>query len=451
MDKVDVVVVGAGLAGLTAARELAAHGRAVRVLEARDRVGGRTDHHVTRHGEVLEMGGQWVGPTQDEVLGLITELGLELYPQHTAGERLQVMRGSANASSTEARHLLADVGDEMVKVQRDLEAMAATVSLSSPWLTGDAAAWDAAPLDSWLVDRVADPVVLQYWRTLVVALFAAEATEMSLLHFLFYIKSGGLLEMLVGVEGGAQESRVVGGSHLISERLAADLGDAVRLECPVNHIEQDDEGVLVTHAGGQVWADRVVVALPPTLAGRVTYQPPLPARRDGLTQQVPMGSVIKVQVIYDRPFWRDAGLSGDVFSTRDPISVVVDSTPHGSAHGSVACFIEGRHARAASELSRDERRELVTECLVRYFGPPAADVVEYAERDWTEEEFSRGCYGGRLGTGVWTEYGRALAEPVQRIHWAGAETAAVWNGYMDGAVRSGQRAAAEVLAVLPTP
>jgi monoamine oxidase len=448
MHDVDVVVVGAGIAGLVTARTLAQVGRSVLVLEARDRVAGRTDHHVLASGEVVEMGGQWVGPTQTEILALIDELGLRTYPQYASGDGLTELKGAASRPHRDAAALLGRAGPALRAVQAELEEMAETVSLSSPWLTPRAAQWDAMTMETWLAAHVGDTVAGDYWRVLVRALFAAEPAEMSLLHFLFYLKSGGMLDVLAGIEGGAQESRVVGGSHLICERMAQDLGAAVRLSAPVHTIRSGDAGVEVGYDGGVVSAGRVVVAIPPTLAGRLRYQPALPAIRDGLTQQVPMGSVIKIQVAYDRPFWRDAGLSGEVFSMEGPLSVVVDNTPHGSGAGVLVGFFEGAHARLAGRLSLPDRRALAVECLVRYFGPAAGAVVEYAEKDWTAEEYSRGCYGGRLGAGVWTQYGQALAEPVGAIHWAGAETADVWNGYMDGAARSGRRAAAEVLAAL---
>jgi monoamine oxidase len=193
----------------------------------------------------------------------------------------------------------------------------------------------------------------------------------------------------------------------------------------------------------------VIVTLPPALAGRLRYDPPLPAQRDGLTQQVPMGSVIKMNVRYERPFWREAGLSGEVFSMDELVSVVLDNTPRDSDSGVLVGFFEGANARKVSPLSQDERRAIAVECLTRYFGPEAANVVEYIDKDWTAEEYTRGCYGGRLGAGVWTQFGSALAEPIGRIHWAGTETADVWNGYIDGAIRSGKRAAAEALHALP--
>jgi monoamine oxidase len=272
---------------------------------------------------------------------------------------------------------------------------------------------------------------------------------MSLLHFLFYIGSGGGLDVLTATTGGAQELRLIGGSHRISERLAEELGPGVvSLRAAVRALSQDTESVTVAHDGGELTARRVIVALPPTLAGRLRFAPPLPAERDGLTQQIPMGTVIKVQAAYDAPFWRTDGLSGQVLSFEDPLEVTFDNSPADGSCGVLVGFLEASHGRAAARLDLSARRDLVLRCLTKYFGALAGEPTEYLERDWAAEEFTRGCYGGRLGAGVWTQYGAALVRPVGRIHWAGAETANEWNGYMDGAVRSGRRAASEVLAGL---
>lgn len=268
---------------------------------------------------------------------------------------------------------------------------------------------------------------------------------MSLLHFLFYLRSGGTLDRLVATSGGAQESRLEGGSQQLAEQLADRLDGAVRLEAPVTAIRQDEGGVEVSHDGGGVRADRVVVAIPPTLAGRIRYSPALPALRDQLTQQVPMGYVIKVQVAYPEPFWRAEGLSGSAFSLDDEVSVIFDNSPQDLSCGVLLGFLEGAHGRRAGKVPLEERRQLVLSVFGRFFGPRAANPSEYVEQDWAADEWSRGCYGGRFGTGVWMGYGEALREPAGRVHWAGTETAEVWNGYMDGAIRSGERAAREVL------
>jgi monoamine oxidase len=403
-------------------------------------------NHTLKGGAVVEVGGQWVGPTQDRVLALAEELGVGLYPTYEEGEHFLAVNGAVKRYSGDDFALPEDALADVGETQQRLEEMASTVPLEEPWRAAQAAAWDAQTLDTWLVANANTEIGLGYWRTLVPALFSAEASEMSLLHFLFYCRSGGTIDRLVATHGGAQESRLEGGSQHLASRLAEQLGDVVRLGSPVRAIRQDDRGVEVTYNGGVVEAGRAVVAIPPTLAGRIRYSPALPPLRDQLTQQVPMGYVIKVQIAYPEPFWRAEGLSGSVFSLDDEVSVIFDNSPPDLSCGVLLGFLEGAHARLAGRLPPQERKELILSVFAKFFGSRAANSDEYVEKDWATEEWSRGCYGGRFGTGVWTGYGEALREAVGRIHWAGTETAEIWNGYMDGAVRSGERAAHEVLA-----
>jgi len=444
-ERVDVVVVGAGLAGLAAARDLLAADLSVLVLEARDRVGGRILNYTLQGGAVVEVGGQWVGPTQERVLALAEELEVGLYPTYVEGEHFLAVGGAVKRYAGDDFALPGDALADVAETQERLQAMVAEVPLDEPWRAAEAAAWDAQTVDAWLVANAKTEVGLGYWRTLVPALFSAEASEMSLLHFLFYCRSGGTIDRLVATSGGAQESRLEGGSQQLALRLADRLGDVVHLGAPVTAISQDDGGVKVTHLGGVVEADRAIVAVPPTLAGRIRYSPALPPLRDQLTQQVPMGYVTKMQLAYPEPFWRAEGLSGSAFSLDDEVSVIFDNSPPDASCGVLLSFLEGGHARRAGKLPPEKRKDLILSVFAKFFGPRAAAPDEYVERDWAAEEWSRGCYGGRFGTGVWTGYGEALRQPVGRIHWAGTETAEVWNGYMDGAVRSGERAAREVL------
>jgi monoamine oxidase len=231
--------------------------------------------------------------------------------------------------------------------------------------------------------------------------------------------------------------------------MAAQLGDRVRLAAAVRRIEHANDQVRVElRSGEQLEADRVIVTLPPTLAGRLEYAPALPSWRDQLTQRLPAGSVIKLHVVYDEPFWRDEGLTGQVASDEGPVKVTFDNTPPAGGPGIIVGFMEGDDGRIWARRSEPERRAAAVSCLVRYFGPRAAEPIEYVERDWMAEEFSRGCYGAHFTPGVWTAYGPALREPIGPIHWAGAEYATVWNGYMEGAVRSGEQVARDVMAEL---
>lgn len=457
MVDVDVVVVGAGLAGLSAARRLVAAGKSVRVLEARDRVAGRNFGGALSNGVPVEMGGQWVGPGQDAVLGLIDELGLQTFPTYDTGDSITFVDGRALRYADQSFGLPTDVLGEVGRLWVELEVLAAGIDPAAPWQADGAADLDRQTLDSWLTANATDSTALRFFRAVVPVLFSAESPEMSLLHFLTYLRSGNGLQVLMSTTGGAQERRVVGGTHRISELMADELGDRVQLGAVVRTVAHDGRGVRISYedANGVVTKDvsahYVVVAVPTTLAGRLRYLPPLPAARDGLTQQMPAGSVIKFQVGYPTPFWRADGLNGFVFGVDEGLSVVLDNSPHDASCGVLVGFLEGAHARDAALLTPAQRHEIVVGALVKYFGPQAAEPFDILEQDWAAEEFTRGCYGGRLGAGVWTQYGPALAQPVGRIHWAGAETSDIWNGYMDGAVRSGHRAAAAILAETGAP
>jgi monoamine oxidase len=280
------------------------------------------------------------------------------------------------------------------------------------------------------------------------AVWAADPEDVSLLHVLTYAHSGGGFESLLGTEEGAQQQRFVGGSQLVSLRMAEALGDAVVLEAPVRRIEHGPDHVRVHADGGSVAARSVVVAIPPALAGRIAYDPPLSGMRDQLTQRIPQGNVIKTMAVYERPFWREDGLSGIGTSDVGPTRAIFDNSPPSGSPGVLLAFLEGRYAREWSRRSLEERRDAIVGTLARLFGPRAAKPERYIERSWADEEWTRGCYGAHMPTGAWTSYGHLLREPVGRIHWASAETADVWMGYMDGAVRSGERAARAVLADL---
>ena len=448
-----VVVIGAGLAGLAAARRLRAEGAEVTVLEARDRVGGRVDGERTSDGTPLEMGGQWLGPTQNRMYELVGELGLETFPTWNEGRHVVQLGGRRSLMGSKRGAIpklnpfvLADLFQGLTRFTR----AANQVPLDEPWNAPGARRLDGQTFETWIRRNLRTETARTYFRIVSEAVLATEASDVSALHALFYAHSGTDLEGLISVDRGAQADRVVGGTIRVAEELAAGLGDAVRLGQPVAVVAQDDRGVRVTtRAGDSFAAERVIVTLPPTLAGRLVYDPPLPAWRDQLTQRLPAGSVIKLHAVYDEPFWRAEGLTGQAASDEGPVKITFDNSPPSGRPGVLLGFIEGDEARVWGRRPAGERRQAALDCFARYFGPRAASPLEYLERDWTAEEFTRGCYGAHFTPGVWTGYGPALRAPVGRIHWAGAECSAVWNGYMEGAVRSGEQVAGEVLSAAP--
>ena len=444
----DVVVVGAGLAGLAAAREVQRRGASVLVLEARDRVGGRTLNEPIGDGKVVEVGGQWIGPGQDRIAALAREVGVDTFPTHSAGENVIEFHGKLSRyRGTIPRigpHVLADVAQAQVKIGR----LAKKVPLDAPWTAPNARKLDSQTFWSWLRRNVYTSGGRALIELSIQAVWAAEPADLSLLHVLFYTHSAGSFEVLLDTEGGAQQDRFVGGSQLVSIRMAEALGDGVvHLSAPVDRIEHGDDGVKVSAGLGLTATGKeVIVALPPTLTSRIRYDPPLPGHRDQLTQRMPQGSVIKCMAIYDEPFWRKDGLSGMATSDTGPAKIVFDNSPPDGSPGVLLGFLEAERARVIGRLPAEERRRQIVDGLARLFGPKASKPTNFIERSWAEEEWTRGCYGCYMPPGAWTSFGDVLRAPIGRIHWAGAETATVWNGYMDGAVQSGVRAAEEALA-----
>ncbi|GGN61471.1 monoamine oxidase [Streptomyces albiflavescens] len=455
----DVAVVGGGLAGLTAARDLVAAGRSVVVLEARDRVGGRVVNLKLANGGFTEGGGEFIGPTQDRIKALADSLGVATFATYNTGKNLLYKDGTRTPYATDG--LLGSVPPidvaglaNAAAVQALLDDMATKVPVDAPWTAAKAEEWDRQTFETWLRANAVIPSAKFLFDVACTSIFSAQPRELSLLHVLFYIAAAGnastpgTLERLTETAAGAQENRFVGGSQQVPIKLAATLGDRVVLGAPVRSITLSGSKYLVAADGITVTARRVVVALPPPLAARITYDPLLPADRDQLSQRLPMGSIGKAIAVYDTPFWRADGLNGQVVSDTGIVRSTFDNSPPDASYGALMGFIEADEMRAFDASSVDEVKAAVLKDYALYFGDKAKSPTSFVLQRWDNEGFSRGGPVAYAPPGVLTEYGPALRRPAGGIHWAGTETSTYWNGYMDGAVRSGERVAKEVLAAL---
>ncbi|KAA1399217.1 flavin monoamine oxidase family protein [Aeromicrobium ginsengisoli] len=447
---VDVVVVGGGLSGLVAARKLVASGKKVLVLEARNRVGGRLLNHTLRNGSVIESGGAFVGPTQDHVLALAKELKVETFKEYVTGKNVYVSADGSTMKYTGTVPpdplILADA----LLLQLRIDEMSKQVPVDAPWTAKRAAEWDTMTVDTWIRQNTLIPTVREVIKAYFQSAFGVDAEGISLLFLLWYIATAGnetnagTFERSSGTPDAAQDSRFVGGSGLLPLRVASALGSRVALNAPVRKIKQTSTGVTVVSDRGTVTAKRVIVAIPPPLVLGIDWSPLLPPRRLQLMQRMPMGTLMKVDAVYATPFWRAKGLSGSGVLNSGVVRTVFDNCPADAKVGVLLAFVGGSSWQQCAMLPLAERRQLVLEGFAKVVGAEALNPVEYVEHDWTHERWTMGSPIATVQPGATVAYGSTIREPHGRVHWAGTETATYWSGYMDGAVRAGERAAAEV-------
>jgi monoamine oxidase len=441
----DVVVVGGGLSGLRAARELADAGREVVVLEARERVGGRLYNATLGDGVTVDLGGQWVGSDHGRVQRLAAELGIEIFPQHGGGRNLLDVGGRRRRYRGTIPRIDPRGLWDLFVVRRRLHRLAQAVGAEEPWAAERAAELDGETLAEWCERNVRSKIARDLMGLAARTVWGEAPEQLSMLHVLFYVAAAGSFDKLIDTEGGAQQDRLDGGAQLLPLGLAESLGDQVRLGAPVSRIAHDGAGVRVEAAGLAVEAERAIVAMPAAIAARIELEP-LPPGRAELAERLRPGALSKCMALYEEPFWRADGLSGEAVTDAGPVTLTFDSSPRDGSAGVLLGFVGGPEARELAALPAAERRAPVLACFERLYGPRAAEPVEYAEQTWAEEEWSGGGPTSNFGPGGWTACGPVLREPAGRLHWAGTETATVWSGYMEGALQAGERVAAEVIA-----
>jgi monoamine oxidase len=446
MADVNFCVVGAGFAGLTAALRLKQAGQSVALLEARDRVGGRTFTEVRDDGVWIDRGGAWVGPGQERIYALMTEFGVPSYKQYIDGEAMMLVDGKQHRyKGTVPWSLSPFASVNLGTAFLELGQMCKAIPLEAPWNAKKAAKWDQTTVAQWLARNVPSAAARDLLETAIGGTYTSDTSEVSLLFALHQMASGGGPGFVFGIKDASQDSRIVGGMGAVYGPMASEIGDSLHLSQPVRRVDQDADGVTVRSDDMTVRAHRAIVAVPLAIASQILYQPMLSVDRSLLHQRMPSGAIYKINIVYDEPFWRNDGLSGQSAAPGSPAAVTIDASTDTPGRGVMCVIVEGPTARRIGELDETERRRTMLAELVGRFGVKAAAPVDYIEQCWTTERYSGGGMISHAPPGVLTQFGHALREPCGRIHWAGTESSAVMCGWVDGAVRSGERAASEVM------
>lgn len=439
-ESVDVAVVGGGLSGLAAARRCHRAGLDTALFEARESVGGKVETR-TVGGVRVELGAGWIGPGQDRMDELADEFDVRRLDQHAAGEAVCRADGHSGTHESVFEALPDAAHAELVAAVDVLDARASAdpTPESNARSVGD---WADAHLDH--------PAARAAFESLIRAVFCADGHEVSLAFVDAFGAAVGGLSEATSVGGHATAlTTALDGVAAIPEGIAAELGGRVRTDEPVRRIAYggEDGGATVHTDERTCRARRVVVALPPAMAARVAYDPPLPAARDELGQRLPNGAVVKFAVVYDDPFWRDDGLSGQIVDADGPVDSWFDATRDEGDAGVLFGLTGGSNARELADASLTDRKRTVLDALADLLGDGAASPRAYDDAVWAAEPWIRGAYAAYAPPGAMANWTRR-AESVGPVHWAASETATAWYGHMEGAVRAGERAADEVRAAL---
>lgn len=442
--KTDILIVGAGYAGIAAAKKLSESGKNFVVIEARDRIGGRTLTEKQESGVTVELGAKWIGPTQQRVWEWVNETKASTYSTYDSGKNLLIYNGKKSSYSGAIPKIdpisLIDLGLAINKINK----LSAQISLENPWKHPKAKAFDAMTLATWMDKNIRTPKAKLLFEIGIQTVFAAEAAELSFLYALFYFRSGDNMDTLISIKNGAQQTILQEGTQGLVKKIAAPFEKQIYLNTALRKITQTNETVLAFADNLMIEAKRCILAIPPVMLNQILFSPVLPQQKAQLYQRVPMGAAMKVYLIYPTPFWRKKGLSGQIVSNEFPVKITFDVGHDDNDKGILLVFVEGNDARNFIDMPQAIRKQLIIEKVIRFLGEEASNPIEYIDKCWTEEEWTRGCYVGLMGPNTLTQFGPILRKPFGLIHFAGTETAQKWNGYLDGAIESGYRAADEV-------
>jgi monoamine oxidase len=442
----DVVIIGAGFSGLAAARILHQKGISFVLLEARDRLGGRTYTKELGNNHYVDLGGQWIGPSQDRMYALASEYNTPWYNTYNEGKNIidlnqKIRTYTGLIPKIDILSLL-----NLDFIIRKIDSLAKRISPDNPWNSRQASQYDAISLDAYIRKLSRTKNCYKVIRAGLETVFASELNELSLLHALFYIRSGRDLNTLLSIENGAQQHRIKGGMQTLSTEIAKAFLSHIQFNCPVTQILQSESSVQVSGANFSIEAKKVIVAIPPVLIKNINFTPALPLKKLQLLDKLSMGIVGKVFGVYAKPFWRNNGYSGQVVTDElNPFQTFFDASPADAEYGVLLAFCLANRAREFFAYNPDKRKAIALRNFEKYFGAEAATPLHYIDHCWADEAWSKGCFAALYPTGAWTNFQDTLAETYGHIHWAGTETSKVWYGYIEGAVLAGERATHEVI------
>jgi putrescine oxidase len=444
--EVDTVIIGAGVAGLTAAYRLAESGQSVCVIEARERVGGRL-RTETIDGAMLELGGQWVSPDQDALIDMIEQLNLTTYSRHRTGHNVFVSpRGERFEYTGDQLPTPADTAAEIERLIESMDRLTAEVDPFSPWQHPRAEEFDQITFSQWLEQQSSD---VEARETVAMFIGAAMLTKppsaFSLLQALLMAASAGSFSHLVDPNF-ILDKRVKGGLAEVPKKLAEKIGwNSIHLDEPVQSVDYNTAGVRVHTAHRTVAAADCIVAVPSPLISRISFRPPLPVENYQMYQHMSLGLVMKIHAVYESPFWRNEGLSGTAFGPKELVHEAYDNTNDGDERGTLVGFISDKNAQDMLILPAHERRQLILESLAKYYGPLATEPVVYFESEWANEEWTQGAYAASFDVGGLSRFGQFMRKPIGPLHFACSDIAGLGYQHVDGAIRMGTLAADTIL------